>query len=129
MGAIIDADASIISRSFLDEALTNYATSTALDLKADKADLTTLSEIVGTPAEMTYDYVVERAMRDLFGNSYDASGVFPTRATRFKTHQTVRFSLDFPALLSLAPIVILLRSGQFLFLLGHAIPTKSRPRC
>ncbi len=75
--------------------ITNYATSTALDLKADKADLTTLSEIVGTPAEMTYDYVVERAMRDLFGNSYDASGVFPTTGTRIKTHQTVRFLFGF----------------------------------
>ncbi len=42
------ANASIISRSFLDEALTNYATSTALDLKADKTDLTALSDKIGT---------------------------------------------------------------------------------
>ncbi|MBR3781761.1 MAG: hypothetical protein IKL14_00025 [Alphaproteobacteria bacterium] len=30
------ADASIVSRGFLDEALTNYATTTALDLKANQ---------------------------------------------------------------------------------------------
>ena len=42
------ADASLISRSFLDQALTDYATNTALDLKADKADLTDLSDKIGT---------------------------------------------------------------------------------
>lgn len=42
------ANASIISRSFLDEALTDYATTAALDLKADKADLTDLSDKIGT---------------------------------------------------------------------------------
>ena len=78
LGAIIDADASIISRSFLDEALDNYATTTALDLKANQSELTALSDVVGTPVNMYYGYVVERNMRDLFGNSYDASGVFPT---------------------------------------------------
>ncbi len=42
------ADASLISRSFLDQALTDYATNTALDLKADKADVTDLSDKIGT---------------------------------------------------------------------------------
>ena len=42
------ADASIVSRGFLDEALTNYATNKSLDLKADTADLTALSDIIGT---------------------------------------------------------------------------------
>lgn len=42
------ADASIVSRGFLDEALTNYATNISLDLKADTADLTALSDIIGT---------------------------------------------------------------------------------
>ena len=41
------ADASLISRSFLDQALTDYATNTALDLKADKADVTDLSDKIG----------------------------------------------------------------------------------
>ena len=41
------ADASLISRSFLDQALTDYATNTALDLKADNADLTNLSNKIG----------------------------------------------------------------------------------
>ena len=49
LGALVagNANASIISRSFLDEALTNYATNTALDLKADKADVTDLSDKIG----------------------------------------------------------------------------------
>ena len=42
------ADASLISRSFLDQALTDYATNTALDLKANKADVTDLSDKIGT---------------------------------------------------------------------------------
>ncbi|MBR3782144.1 MAG: hypothetical protein IKL14_02025 [Alphaproteobacteria bacterium] len=42
------ADASLISRSFLDEALTSYATTTALDLKANQSDLTDLSDKIGT---------------------------------------------------------------------------------
>lgn len=42
------ADASIVSRGFLDETLTNYATNISLDLKADTADLTALSDIIGT---------------------------------------------------------------------------------
>ena len=42
------ADASIVSRGILDEALTNYATNISLDLKADTADLTALSDIIGT---------------------------------------------------------------------------------
>ncbi|MBQ2845182.1 MAG: hypothetical protein IJE79_04155, partial [Alphaproteobacteria bacterium] len=47
LATISSASASIISRSFLDEALTNYATNTALDLKADKADVTDLSDKIG----------------------------------------------------------------------------------
>ena len=41
------ADAALVSRGFLDEALENYATTTALDLKADNADLTNLSNKIG----------------------------------------------------------------------------------
>ena len=44
------ADASLISRGFLDEVLTDYATTTALDLKADQTDLTALSNIVAKSA-------------------------------------------------------------------------------
>ena len=47
LATISSASASIISRSFLDQALTDYATTTALDLKADKADVTDLSDKIG----------------------------------------------------------------------------------
>lgn len=46
LGTIGTTHASIVSRGFLEEALTNYATSTALDLKADKADLMTVSDTI-----------------------------------------------------------------------------------
>ena len=42
------AGASIISRGFFDEAMENYATNTALDLKANQTDLTALSNKIGT---------------------------------------------------------------------------------
>lgn len=42
------AKASLISRGFLDQALTDYATTTALDLKANQSDLTDLSNKIGT---------------------------------------------------------------------------------
>ena len=42
-----DANASIVSRGFLDEALGNYATTTALDLKANQSDFTELSNKIG----------------------------------------------------------------------------------
>ncbi len=41
------ANASIVSSGFLDEKLTEYALSTALDLKANQSDLTALNDIVG----------------------------------------------------------------------------------
>ena len=99
LGAIIDADASIISRSFLDEALTNYATSTALDLKADKTDLTTLSEIVGTPAELTYNAIIEA---DNTGLLFD--DIFDTKDTLYPTNDLSEFirlsysDINFPGL-------------------------------
>ncbi|MBQ7055962.1 MAG: hypothetical protein IJN91_03470 [Alphaproteobacteria bacterium] len=43
-----NASASIISRGFFDEAMENYATNTALDLKANQTDLTALSNKIGT---------------------------------------------------------------------------------
>ena len=46
-----DANASIVSRNFLENALTDYAKTTALDLKADKADVTDLSDKIGTLPE------------------------------------------------------------------------------
>ena len=43
------ADAALVSRGFLDEALENYATTTALDLKANQSDFTDLNtEISGS---------------------------------------------------------------------------------
>ena len=41
------ADAALVSRGFLDEALENYATTTALDLKANQSDFTDLSNKIG----------------------------------------------------------------------------------
>ena len=41
------ADASIVSRGFLDEALTNYATTTALDLKANQQEIHPYSPLQG----------------------------------------------------------------------------------
>ena len=49
------ADASIISRSFLDEALESYATTTALDLKANQSDLTNLSNKIGNAWPYMFD--------------------------------------------------------------------------
>ena len=74
------ATASIVSRGFFEEAMENYATNTALDLKADNADLTALSEIVGTPAEITFktykDIFFENGViAELFG--YSSSASFP----------------------------------------------------
>jgi hypothetical protein len=51
----------------------------------------------------------------------------PTRATRFKTHQTVRFFWISLLFLIIWLIAILLRGGQFLFYSGRAIPTHFRP--
>ena len=52
------ADAALVSRGFLDEALENYATTTALDLKANQSDFTDLSDKIGTlPTSMEfYEY-------------------------------------------------------------------------
>ena len=52
----------------------------------------------------------------------------PTKATRLKTHQAVRFfCLDFPALLIFVSVTSHMRGGPFLLLLGRAIPTQIRP--
>ena len=69
LGTIGTTYASIVSRGFLDEALTSYATTTALDLKANQSDLTNLSNIVGTPTEMTYKDMIDsnRITYGLFG--------------------------------------------------------------
>ena len=48
-------------------------------------------------------------------------------APELKRTKRCVFCLVFPALLNFVPIVILLRGGLFLFLLGHANPTRFRP--
>ena len=96
------ADAALVSRGFLDEALENYATTTALDLKADNADLTNLSNIVGTPAELTYGDIMsgESIVADLMGMAYyDAYGdnTVPTN----NISELIRLNytdIDFPGL-------------------------------
>ena len=70
LGTIGTTYASIVSRGFLDEALTSYATTTALDLKANQSDLTNLSNIVGTPTEMTYGDFKYRPIEYLFNENY-----------------------------------------------------------
>ena len=50
----VPAEASIISRGFFDEKIADYATLDSLNSKADKSEITTLSNIIGTPAELTY---------------------------------------------------------------------------
>ena len=70
LGTIGTTYASIVSRGFLDEQLTNYATTTALDLKANQSDLTNLSNIVGTPTEMTYGDFMYRPLLWLFSENY-----------------------------------------------------------
>ena len=47
------ADAALVSRGFLDEALENYATTTALDLKANQSDFTELN----TQISYSIDYL------------------------------------------------------------------------
>ena len=112
--AITTANASIISRSFLDEALTNYATSTALDLKADKSDLTALSEIVGTPAELTYGDVFVGPITDLFEIDYIRNVLdkpFPTN----NISEFIRLSftdLDFPGVYGILNALISARSSD-----------------
>lgn len=50
----VPAEASIISRGSFDEKIADYATLDSLNSKADKSEMTTLSNIIGTPAELTY---------------------------------------------------------------------------
>ena len=97
------ADAALVSRGFLDEALGNYATTTALDLKADQSDFTELSNIVGTPAELTYRDIIESASSaivELMGmDYYDAYGdnTVPTN----NISELIRLNytdIDFPGL-------------------------------
>ena len=72
LGTIGTTYASIVSRGFLDEQLTNYATTTALDLKANQSDLTNLSNIVGDPPRMTYQDIVNAntVLDKIMGSSY-----------------------------------------------------------
>ena len=66
-----NASASIISRGFFDEAMENYATNTALDLKANQSDLVNLSNIVGTPKELTYgDIMGSFYINEIMGSVY-----------------------------------------------------------
>ena len=76
LGTISTTYASIVSRGFLDEALTSYATTTALDLKANQSDLTNLSNIVGTPTEMTLGGIMNsaRTIYELFGGNSSIFG-------------------------------------------------------
>ena len=64
------AGASIISRGFFDEKIADYATMESLNSKADKSELTTLSNIIGTPAELTYRDVISDDLESFFGGEF-----------------------------------------------------------
>lgn len=68
------ASASIISRGFFDEQMTNYATLNLLDSKANQSDITTLSNKIGTPdSTATYGEVAGRGTmsRLFYGHEND----------------------------------------------------------
>ena len=77
------ADASIISRGFFDEAMENYATNTALDLKANQTDLTALSNKIGD----AWPY-----SSDISGGLYNLSWqLYPQEITLENASDLVRF--------------------------------------
>ena len=68
------ADASLISRGFLDEVLTSYATTTALDLKANQSDFTDLN------TEISDSVDVLRRLLEQNSNSYEfVNGINPEK--------------------------------------------------
>ena len=74
VGAYSTANASIVSSGFLDEKLTEMTNATTLQLdgKANQSDLTNLSNIVGTPTELTYSDILDSTaiISDLMGLDY-----------------------------------------------------------
>ena len=77
------ADAALVSRGFLDEALENYATTTALDLKANQSDFTDLSNKIGD----TWPYSFDMS----FGLNYLSWVLYPPEITLENVSDLVRF--------------------------------------
>ena len=73
------ADASLVSRGFLDEALENYATTTALDLKANQSDFTDLSNKIGDAWPYTFHML---------------PGLFQTSWNRYPQEVTIQNASD-----------------------------------
>ena len=89
------ADAALVSRGFLDEALENYATTTALDLKADNADLTNLSNIVG---ELPDGLTVSQMLTSFWttnGTTYPGLGFISDYIHRIELAYNTRFPYIF----------------------------------
>ena len=111
------ADAALVSRGFLDEALENYATTTALDLKADNADLTNLSNIVGTPAELTYRDIMRsegNVIAELMGMAYhDAYGDNTVPTNNISELINLNYTdTDFPGLAGVVQSLFYRRDGD-----------------
>ncbi|MFQ6744790.1 MAG: hypothetical protein ACLRFN_02310, partial [Alphaproteobacteria bacterium] len=70
LGALVadNAGASLISRSFLDQALTDYATNTALDLKANQSDFTELNTQISDSVDVLRDLLKQNSSSYEFVN-------------------------------------------------------------
>ena len=65
------ADAALVSRGFLDEALENYATTTALDLKANQSDFTDLNTEISGSVDVLRQLLEQGGYSYEFVNSID----------------------------------------------------------
>ena len=96
------ADASLISRGFLDEVLTSYATNTALDLKANQTDLTALSNKIGTLPEGTID-IGGIGLSEMFGKEKSFPVTIPSDYTLSDAFQNLFYSEGvFPSFVDIA---------------------------
>ncbi|MFQ6745032.1 MAG: hypothetical protein ACLRFN_03605, partial [Alphaproteobacteria bacterium] len=66
-----DANASIVSRNFLENALTDYAKTTALDLKANQSDFTELNTQISDSVDVLRDLLVQGTNSYEFVNTID----------------------------------------------------------
>ncbi|MFQ6745057.1 MAG: hypothetical protein ACLRFN_03735, partial [Alphaproteobacteria bacterium] len=65
------ANASIVSRNFLDQALTDYATTTALDLKANQSDFTNLNTQISDSVDILRELLIRGNISYEFVNDID----------------------------------------------------------
>ena len=135
------ADAALVSRGFLDEALENYATTTALDLKANQSDFTELSDKIGTlPTAMEfYEYDANGTLgrtkyptADVFGINDNIGGML-TAILRGFGDSIGHIVLSLPEIstrtVRLSDQIGTLPSGNFPLFPGHEIlfPALNQP--